>query len=274
MALFVLTWNPTKSLDEDVRFVRRAVSRTASGWSIRSRWSVGPRKGGIEPGDRTVMLRQERERGIVASGEFTSGVTTGPHWLDPKRTAQYASIEWEIWVPAEDRLPTEILKSDFPQVNWDYGFQASGNRIGVAAARAVEARWRDHLLHLGLDIEGHPDESTQSFREGDRTTVKVNRYERDPRARASCLAANGYRCAACDIDFEEAYGSLGRGFIHVHHVRGLAGSGEDHAVDPVVDLVPLCPNCHAMVHRGCSQARSIPDLRKVLARARRGAGST
>jgi 5-methylcytosine-specific restriction protein A len=37
--------------------------------------------------------------------------------------------------------------------------------------------------------------------------------------------------------------------------------------DPQRDLVPVCPNCHSMLHRGRLTPLSIDDLRSVLRRA-------
>ncbi|PDQ21075.1 hypothetical protein CN311_11290 [Mesorhizobium sanjuanii] len=50
------------------------------------------------------------------------------------------------------------------------------------------------------------------------------------------------------MDFEKRYGSRGAGFIHVHHKVAVAKRGQRHKVDPVGDLIPVCPNCHAMLH--------------------------
>jgi hypothetical protein len=83
--------------------------------------------------------------------------------------------------------------------------------------------------------------------EGARVEVRQTRVERDPVARASCLKHYGYSCTVCQIDFGKRYGPIGHGFIHVHHLTPLA-QGE-RQVDPIEDLRPLCPNCHAMVHR-------------------------
>jgi hypothetical protein len=87
------------------------------------------------------------------------------------------------------------------------------------------------------------------FGEGAVPRVTVNKYERDPRARKECLDKFGYRCTVCDIDFEKRYGELGRGFIHVHHLKELSTVGTGYRVDPLEDLRPVCPNCHAMLHR-------------------------
>ena len=63
---------------------------TASGESWPGTWSVGVRKQGISLGDRALLLRQHRDRGIVASGEFTSEIREGPHWNgQPGQKAMY-----------------------------------------------------------------------------------------------------------------------------------------------------------------------------------------
>lgn len=82
-----------------------------------------------------------------------------------------------------------------------------------------------------------------------RTTVLVNRYERDPQKRRECVEHFGYRCQICNFDFHEVYGEIGADFIHVHHVEPLAEVGGEHDIDPKVDLIPVCPNCHAILHR-------------------------
>ena len=51
------------------------------------------------------------------------------------------------------------------------------------------------------------------------------------------------------INFEKVYGNIGKGFIHVHHVLPVSQLGAGYVIDPVKDLVPVCPNCHAMLHQ-------------------------
>jgi 5-methylcytosine-specific restriction protein A len=57
---------------------------------------------------------------------------------------------------------------------------------------------------------------------------------------------------------------LGEGVIHVHHLRELATLGKEYEVDPINDLRPVCPNCHAILHTS-TPAMTINQLRKVLA---------
>jgi hypothetical protein len=102
------------------------------------------------------------------------------------------------------------------------------------------------------------------FDEGAMAQVTVNKYERDPRARKECLDKFGYKCSVCDLDFEKRYGELGRGFIHVHHLKELSTVGAGYRVNPLEDLRPVCPNCHAMLHR--QRPALLPEeLRRRLA---------
>ena len=92
-------------------------------------------------------------------------------------------------------------------------------------------------------------ENPESYVEGATKTISVNIYERNPQARKACLLAHGHRCSVCDFGFEAVYGEIGRGFIHVHHLKQLADIGSEYQLNPLTDLRPVCPNCHAMLHR-------------------------
>lgn len=80
-------------------------------------------------------------------------------------------------------------------------------------------------------------------------TIVVNAYERNQDARIECLREWKTVCVVCGFDFEKVYGDLGKGFIHVHHLKPLSEIGETYEIDPINDLRPVCPNCHAMLHR-------------------------
>lgn len=97
----------------------------------------------------------------------------------------------------------------------------------------------------------YPDDLPErhNYYEGAVARVLVNRYERDPHARTLCLRKHGTRCQVCSLLFKEQYGEIGNGFIHVHHVRPLAIIRKEYKLDPEKDLIPVCPNCHAMLHR-------------------------
>lgn len=104
---------------------------------------------------------------------------------------------------------------------------------------------------------------TEDVIEGARRRVSVNVYERDRRARELCISRRGPRCVVCNFDFEQFYGGRGAGFIHVHHLRALASIGVEYKLDPVADLRPVCPNCHAMIHR-FDPPLFIEDMRRIV----------
>jgi 5-methylcytosine-specific restriction protein A len=85
--------------------------------------------------------------------------------------------------------------------------------------------------------------------EGAKLQVLVNKYERSSIARQRCIEHNGHCCFVCGIDFEKRYGEIGKNFIHIHHIVPLNEIGEEYKVDYKKDLIPVCPNCHAMLHR-------------------------
>lgn len=87
-----------------------------------------------------------------------------------------------------------------------------------------------------------------SLNEGSMLTIQVNRYERSSKARKICLDHYGYKCMVCGFDFEKVYGELGKGIIEVHHKKALSEIKEDYNVDPINDLIPLCSNCHTVIH--------------------------
>ncbi len=119
------------------------------------------------------------------------------------------------------------------------------------SAKVFNGKGGIYLLSNSVNTSIYPDEtSVNSFTEGKTKKVTVNAIERSVNARKECIAHYGPTCFVCDFDFSEKYGSeLGAGFIHVHHILDIAIIGKEYIVDPIKDLRPLCPNCHAMVHR-------------------------
>ncbi len=109
-----------------------------------------------------------------------------------------------------------------------------------------------------------PEESSIHI-EGASVSVKVNRFERNQQARLACIARHGVTCKVCNINFGEVYGDIGAGFIHVHHVTPLSEIKQEYTVDPAKDLVPVCPNCHAMLHRKVPPY-TISELQKIIAK--------
>lgn len=124
---------------------------------------------------------------------------------------------------------------------------------------------RPHTSPLAEDLS-----TFEKYSEGARFSVTINAYERNPKARAACIAHHGHVCAVCGFDFVRVYGGFGEGYIHVHHVVPIGKIGKEYRIDPISDLIPICPNCHAMIHRAEPPLtveqlrRHIGELKKLL----------
>lgn len=144
-----------------------------------------------------------------------------------------------------------------------FTYAGVGRPVSTTDVVPAQVRWafdRDpgpHPEYLAEEVSG--DEVV----EGAKRTITVNVYERDPSARVRCIARWSCACVVCGFDFAQKYGELGKGFIHVHHLRPLGEIGEEYRLIPEEDLRPVCPNCHAMLHR-VRPAMSIEDLRKIV----------
>ena len=119
------------------------------------------------------------------------------------------------------------------------------------------------LLKSGLT--NIPEEVTEpgKYFEGASSQIAINTYERNAKARMDCIEYFGYECQVCEFNFEKVYGQLGKDYIHVHHIIPLSEIRENYKVNAITDLIPVCPNCHAIIHR-TKQALTIEALKEQL----------
>jgi hypothetical protein len=122
-----------------------------------------------------------------------------------------------------------------------------------------------HCESRANTVPSAPKEETgdPQFEEGATIQSIVNRYERDPAARERCIAHYGPVCVVCQLSLADRYGHEVNGLIHVHHLTPLARIGKRTTIDPVRDLRPVCPNCHAVIH-STTPSRTIAQVRKML----------
>ena len=109
------------------------------------------------------------------------------------------------------------------------------------------------------------DAEIDTAEEGTGTSVLVNKYERSVKNRNSCIQRYKAICSVCGFDLSVAYGEIGEGYIHVHHLTPLSASkGKSRKVDLIKDLRPVCPNCHEMLHR-TAPPYTIEKLQEIMA---------
>ena len=256
MRTYLFAWNPKRWNWEDLDEQLEQVSVAGH---ADDRWSTGVTKD-LPPQSRFFLIRLgEEPKGIMGSGLTLSAPYLGPHW-DPNAEAGAQALFADIRF---DFLSREILvaweelqKPPFSPFHW--GTQASGIRIPESIADALEAVWRTRIGSATSYRAEIPPSVT--LPEGAKRRVTVNAYERNPVARAACIAHHGCRCKVCDVDLGERFGEIAKGFIHVHHVLPLSAIGKRYEVNPINDLVPVCPTCHAILHL------SVPPLSVAIAR--------
>lgn len=259
-ATYLLTWTPAWNWPDGYEAI---VQRSINGETIKEPWGTGNNKS-IGRGERVFLLRQRTDRGIVGSGWTTSKSYDDEHWDGSEKQIHFVDAAFDRLVALEDRLPVETLIEQIGEYDWNHVL-ASGNSMPDAVAVKVEQLWAKHLRTVTEPELPEEVRSPQKYPEGTTKRIVVNAYERNPKARAACVDHYGAVCVVCGFCFADVYGPLGDGYIHVHHLRDLASIGESYEVDPVADLSPVCPNCHAMLHHKTKLARSIEDLKRIMA---------
>lgn len=268
MATYLLTWNPDRDDTPDLDWARELEAKSERGETVEFSWSCGRTKS-IEHGDRAVFLRQGlAPRGVLAVGRVVRGPREAEHWKREAdaQTVQMVEVRWAHFA-AEPVVPRERLNEPpFDSAHWD----ARGSGVSVSEG-AADALMDEFWEAAGLRWDPLPDEEAggagSGIAEGAPTTGTASRYERSAKAREACLVAHGTTCKVCDVGMKERYGPAAEGLIHVHHLEPLASVGEEHRVDPVRDLRPVCPNCHAVIHyeRPPSSPRTLEKVRCMLA---------
>jgi 5-methylcytosine-specific restriction enzyme A len=133
-------------------------------------------------------------------------------------------------------------------------------------SRAALARIVYEATIQVLTKQFEPGEFQKLFLEGQTKLVSRNIYERNPKAREICIEFYGSTCLVCSLNFNDTYGEIGNGFIHVHHLVPISSIKEEYHLDPIRDLRPVCPNCHAMIHKRIPPF-TINELKDILNRS-------
>jgi 5-methylcytosine-specific restriction protein A len=201
-------------------------------------WSAGPEAHDSFASVLRLAISQNMTVNVIVNGRGADGV---PVLLPvPWRSLE---IECDRWLPPDLREPPAI-----EQLACDVAFTC----VSL-------------VLQLLVTREG-ADESVEDvvdFPEGARTRIVVNKYERSPANRTACILAHGITCKVCGFRFGEKYGGIGDGYVEVHHLTPVSLMNGGARVNPMTDLVPVCANCHAMLHRQ-SPPLAVEDLRAQI----------
>ncbi|HHB1427241.1 TPA: HNH endonuclease [Serratia odorifera] len=114
------------------------------------------------------------------------------------------------------------------------------------------------------DPDVDPNLESVSYQEGGKISYYTTKYERDPQLRRAALKLHGVTCCACGFNFKAYYGEYAEGFIHIHHIVPVSEFGGQKEVDPATDLVPVCANCHSIIHRKKNKTLTIDELKAMI----------
>lgn len=250
----MLGWNP--GVGDTWPGYSRVVDELGAAGVHRRAWTVIIGAGPALGMDAWLLLHGKTGSGLIGHGV----VASAPYLAG---AAPCVDVDFDVLLPLGDQIPVDVLAARAPLTDWAAAATDACQPVPEEQARAIRELWAEcrpaDEIDPVLPVPGTLPQDALA-------RVCVNRYERNPHARRICLAHHGTSCAACGFSFEAAYGPEGEGFIHVHHLVPAAQLGPGYELDPLGDLVPLCPNCHAMAHR-----RRIPytvaELRAMRSRA-------
>ncbi|WP_437828586.1 HNH endonuclease [Niallia taxi] len=117
---------------------------------------------------------------------------------------------------------------------------------------------------MKYEIEVEKQDYYKILKEGRPVEYYTKRYERNLKNRMQAIKYHGLNCEACGFDFKKVYGEYGKSFIEIHHTKPLSFINEEIEVNPKTDLIPLCANCHRMVHRKKNEVLTIGELKELI----------
>lgn len=123
---------------------------------------------------------------------------------------------------------------------------------------------------LDIDIEREIEENMQlenkiGNEEGKTKYFYTKKYERDKNNRIEAIKIHGTICKCCGFEFERTYGERGIGFIEIHHKNPLFNLDDEVSINPKNDLVPVCSNCHRIIHRTKDNVLTVEEVRELIA---------
>jgi hypothetical protein len=210
---------------EDLTSACLEIHRTEAGvGGTYLRWLYGPRKKGVE-------ARSNPRRKVLFSRRYPGGLALLPLPKGPAGAREF---------------------------------------VGGLIALAIARRAADALKVLPLTVTKVAFEDSElSYFEGQRRERFVLHRRREDAARRAKLEWFRQKhgrvfCEVrhCEFDFADVYGKdLGKDFAQVHHLKPLSRAGGP-VVTKLRDLAIVCPNCHAMIHRGGQNRKLATLIRK------------
>jgi 5-methylcytosine-specific restriction protein A len=255
MTALIIEWDPERpewrgTYASDVGTVR-------STGVVRQRWMV-PARTPLDHGmDVWVVVagRRPAMRGLIGHGTLAGIPSAVAAARGSDGPAQCIEIDFDSLLPHGDQVSLDQLVERIPALAGSFGV--------LAIDGGTEVAMRSLWATAGSPEPGSLDPVPGALPSTAIRRVVVNRFERDPELRRVAVAHRGSACHACGMDFEQGYGVTAE-LIQVHHITPLELLDAGYEVDPLVDLIPLCPNCHVVAHSRWPEPLTVEEIRSRL----------
>ena len=157
-----------------------------------------------------------------------------------------------------NKLDDDQLDLEFLQDNGLKGNVQGPMTLKEPLKSYIQKVLKTNILNLDNELEN------TEYVEGKPYVQYGIKYERNQALRNEAIKFHGTTCKVCGFDFKAKYGDLGEGFIEIHHLKPMFSIKREIKVNPQKDLVPLCSNCHKMIHINTKQPLTIKELTKIV----------
>lgn len=161
-------------------------------------------------------------------------------------------------------------KDEYPNYGFKYLGKFCYSSHSLADVEACPTRFILYPLDEDSEDKIKPERVAEKSRdylpqkEGEEKTRIQTYYERKRDLRIKAIKIHGTKCNICGFDFGTKYGQLGEGYIEIHHIIPHASFMGEHEINPYTDLIPVCSNCHRMIHKQRDNWLTIDDMKKII----------
>ena len=197
-------------------------------------------------------------------------------YVDARFESIYVNTDHGFYDRIRNRIAIDRdMRAEDEAVQFQYSVQLR------TYSRFLDSKAFKSLFKRKINLEGNASRSPQSaekisnpsspakpkervMTEGEKKHVEYEVAHRSQALRQACIDIYGYQCQCCGMVFSDLYGEeLGGEFIEVHHLTMISKYDESKPDDYVENLVPLCSNCHSMIHHGPNGPLTLRQLREA-----------
>jgi hypothetical protein len=229
------------------------------------------------------LIRRDSDRALVGYSYIAGPVSTVT--VPPPQPGNWAGFPAYFRIPLQGYAPidpapslreieevhSQEIRADITPVRpAHHAYATYGDGVRITQGLYIALLTNRMVEILGVYTGVQPDDTRLApasvdipqYQEGEQIRRERVFFARHPKLRQDAIKHYGARCTACDFDFEEMYGPVGKGFIEIHHLEPISTRGRAWSTS-IEDVRPLCANCHRMAHR-CRPPIPIDDLRALI----------